>query len=796
MITLKNLQYPLLDRLKNLTARRLFTLLAANVLCLVIVFGVVEMLFSFLPHESARAEHNYFNSGSAKATESVPRTLDLPASQHAVNDIDIQFAIKAHTITTRNNAFQTADENIGIRLEFDPTDAQPTIVVGTGAWYVGFLVPHSFELNRTYQMRIHIHKGRIKCFLDDKEVLSAVDYSLNYAVDKVVVGAGFSQGRLFDGEISGFVISYRAAWEPFAIKALKILLLSWLAINFLLLVWHYKIVLLVGRFLFKDKPSAEVLPSVETMLSGYKSAVRGFLTDIKYILSLLFIVTIGFAYRLVHPAIGADDTCVDRYFEDNYLVAQFRITGYILHKILGVYTLKPFVLDFMSVVMLVASALVFSAVFKMASRSKLHPLTYTIFSCLFVSFPLLFEIFIVVGGNLNICMGYLLVSIALIFAREMLETKRKVYFYLAAVVTYFALACYESFAPVYLCAICILLALNYIFGESDDRRMGRVVTNGFKLLLPLFAAVGIYKVMSIILSSFVHLPNYAATGIAWSSAGFSEVFTGLWKGMVLKFVFSGLVFQPITSLVIAMVSCVVLMIVYVAKYRKVAIVFILLAMLLSLFSLSVLQGYASFYRYCQVFSLFAGFIISLLVHQIISSGCRNALKNAVLVSVSVLIFRQADDLSGWFHVDIMRAEEEQAMARQIAFQIKSEFPAYKPVLFTGGSGISENVNSYLIIKPATWNGRAFTTVASRMMGSDMSGYKFVEGDMTPIYGWAIGAFGEVNAELLKYFRMNGHTFKQGSMEMFVEAIALSQSKPVWPAKGSIFQTPTYVVVHL
>ncbi len=781
--------------IESLTIRKIYFMVFINILVLMSVFFAIEKLSSFMPRESYKVVNGLYNNRSVNLNDNTPKELRVATLPQSINEVDIQFNMKLFSTVGSHNAFQTADDNRGIRFELDPASRRMGLVVGSNQDFSVFWMPKTIEEGRDYNVRFNIVKSKVKIFLDGEEVLSKFDSSLRYEVEKVIVGSGYSQRRPFDGEISDYVMSYGAMWEPLAVKIFKGFLFLTLSLLLALIFLHHKVFVSLRNFVFPEKTNDA---SAQEMLKWYKSTVIEFLKDAKYVLPLLFSAAVGFSFTLTHLSIGADDTSVDRYFDGEYLLAQNRVTGYIVNRVLHVYAVKPFVPDFLSVLLLIVSALIFSAVFKKISKNKLHPLTYTIFTCLFISYPLIFQIFIVMGANLNICLGYLLTSISILFVFEFLEKKRSDKLFKSAVILYFALSCYESFAAVYLCALTSILTLKYLFGDEEDKQIGRVVLNGLILFIPLFAALVIYKVVGSILSSYIHLPNYAATGIAWASNAQTlyETFVGLWKGIALKFILSGFIFQPITSLVIAMIGSVVLAVFYAIKYKKIVIVLIILAMLLSIISLSILQGYATFYRSCQVFSFFTAFVLSLMLHQVINSNYRKHLKNSALILVSILVFRQANDLNNWFFVDYMRSEEEKTIANSIAYQVKSRFDINKPVIFTGGNGISDNINSYLTIKPDSWNGKIFNSIASRMMGYDMSGYKFVEGDMVPVYSWAIGAFGEVNTELLKYFKMNGHTFRQGTMEMFVEAIENSKRKPVWPAKGAIFETPTYIVVHL
>lgn len=794
MKTLKIISEILESLIEKLTIRRIYSFLFINILVLAGVFFAIEKLTSFMPRETYKVAHSLYNNRSINITESIPKALPIRAVSHAINEVDIQFKMKLFSTLGYHNAFQTADDNRGIRFELDPASLRMGLVLGSKHDFSVFLIPKIIEIGRNYDVRFSVRKSRVKIFLDGEEVLSKFDSSLKYEVEKVLVGSGYSQRRPFDGEISGFGMSYGATWEPLFIRILKGSLFLTLSLLFTLILVHHKIFVSIWRFIFPENPNH----ASQAALAWYKFTVMGFLKDAKYLIPLLLSAAIGFSFAMTHFSVGADDTCVDRYFEGGYLLAQNRVTGYLVDKVLHVYAVKPFVPDFLGVLFLITSALIFSAVFKRISRNKLHPLTYTIFTCIFVSYPLIFEIFIVMGANISICLGYALSSFAILFALDALETKRFGSFCKSSIALYFAISCYESFAAVYLCALTIVLTLKYLFGDAKDKYVGKVILTGLTLFIPLIVALVIYKAVESVLVPYINLPNYAATGIAWKSntQTLYQVFIDLWKGVVLKFVYSGLIFQPITSLVLAMISAVILAVFYTVKYKRAAIILIILAMLLSIVSLSILQGYATFYRSCQVFALFTAFVLSLMLHQILSSNGSKYFKNFAVIMISILVFRQANDLNNWFYVDYMRSEEERTMANLIAYQVKSEFNINKPVIFTGGNGISENINSYLTIKPNTWNGKIFNNVASKMMGSDMSGYKFVEGDMVPIYGWAIGAFGEVNTELLKYFRMNGHTFKQGTPEMFNEAIEISRYRPVWPAKGSIFETPAYVVVHL
>lgn len=61
--------------------------------------------------------------------------------------------------------------------------------------------------------------------------------------------------------------------------------------------------------------------------------------------------------------------------------------------------------------------------------------------------------------------------------------------------------------------------------------------------------------------------------------------------------------------------------------------------------------------------------------------------------------------------------------------------------------------------------------------------------------WGVSAFDEVNTELLKFFSYHGYELKQGTKEMYQEALVYSEDMPEWPCSGSIVDKGEYIIVN-
>lgn len=124
----------------------------------------------------------------------------------------IRFKLKADKITQYNNAFQTADLNYGIRLEFT-APSRMTLVAGHTAkrgGIKGFGLTNNFKPGEWYDFEFRFSgSGRIQVLLNRKVILDRNDSTIRVSFSRILVGAGYDAARRFCGEIRDFQIDYR-----------------------------------------------------------------------------------------------------------------------------------------------------------------------------------------------------------------------------------------------------------------------------------------------------------------------------------------------------------------------------------------------------------------------------------------------------------------------------------------------------------------------------------------------------------------------------------------------------------
>jgi hypothetical protein len=156
-----------------------------------------------------------------------------------LREVDIHFKMKVHSIGNYGNVFQTAPLNDGVRLELSSPSTIAAIVKRRDEQEpYGFILTDELKLNTEYRVRIHIDRNdRIRCYLNGA-IAANTKYKdlgkIEYTISEISVGSGFSKARVFDGEISDFVLDYKLfSKKPVAMSLVVIveasLLLSILA---------------------------------------------------------------------------------------------------------------------------------------------------------------------------------------------------------------------------------------------------------------------------------------------------------------------------------------------------------------------------------------------------------------------------------------------------------------------------------------------------------------------------------------------------------------------------------------
>jgi len=507
-------------------------------------------------------------------------------------------------------------------------------------------------------------------------------------------------------------------------------------------------------------------------------------------------VTALFSYFFfwTHPAMGVDDTCVQRYFADGFAPTQGRWTLFLLNKVFHVAEFSPFIVDFAGVAFLVMASVVLCVLFGKLSQNKIPLPALAVFCCAMISYPLIGEVFVYYLHN-GIGLAYLITALAL-WQMFFSEKKRK-YLY-ASLMLSVALSCYESFAMVYI--LCVALAYLLILSCKEKKmRFVDYVKQMCLYMLPLVAGMVLRSVAANLICFLLGREPHMFSlleAVKWIFG--PEVMTHI-KGMVSLFgryyVVNGLANMGVAVYLLAAAAFLVMVCVGAGKQKKGLLLLDGLVVLMTPWLLSVLEGTVIPYRSMQALPVFVGFVAMLSVCLAQKAG--KTVYAIVLLGGVILIYNQAFQLNKAFYVDYLKYEEDVSTCRQIAYDLEKEATLEKPVVFVGKITDYGTVETYAYLPEDTLRYQWITQIR-QMMGSDSeNSYSTVQNFVWyQVFDWGTEAFEGYGTELLRFFKWHGYHLRQATASMYEDAERYADTMAVWPKEGSILETEEYVIIKL
>lgn len=507
-----------------------------------------------------------------------------------------------------------------------------------------------------------------------------------------------------------------------------------------------------------------------SLYTKYSNLVKDFFIKEKLLLVLLSITCLlSYGFTITHFSIGIDDTSFARYYREGGLLSQQRFSGVFLDKIFGFQEFAPFWYDLVAVLLLFCAAIIWCILFKSISNNKLSSGSLIVFSTLFVSYPLINEIFIYMTASISICLGYALSGIALTLAYEYILNKKHIVLGVAsAAIMCFTVALYESFAVVYLCGIFAILILHFLFSNNNESAKGqfsKYLLYIAKFLAILMTGVILSSIVSNLLLYFLKITNMRMSSkhIYWLEAGtLTDKISLLFTNIYHSFIISEVLYIPIIIFSLTFSISLIYAIILSAQRKSFLLFFMMIGLAVSNISLSIIQGIVTPNRACQSFAIFIGFTWMLIFLLLPKVKWQRFLVGCL---VFFIVFTQTRDLSQWFYNDYKRYEQDKMVAYQVSFTIKGKIgDSVKAVVFIGYA------NEYPNIKFNQTNGQS-------------------------VVRWGGYAFGEHSTELYKFLEMNGQYFTRPTEAQFDKANSRASSMPVWPSDGSVKEFDDFVVVR-
>lgn len=512
---------------------------------------------------------------------------------------------------------------------------------------------------------------------------------------------------------------------------------------------------------------------------------------------LVLTVIIGYGFYLLFPSIGIDDLARERYAAGE-MFAQGRFSSTLLRYALFWANDIPVVKDFIAVILLFCAAIVLGAVIKYATGDKLPCYLYTAFSCLFVSYPLINEIYIYNGANLNVSLGYLLTGLSLLLAECVLEkpgkTKTALYTAINCVIWVFLMSLYESFAFVYVVLVCGVLILKNLSGEKE-MKLPECLKSIAVYAFPLIVGIAVEFLLGKILIAALGIEgggvgaNKTALGALTSVSGIISTVYAIFR----QHFFAGFWYFPIGLFALCIIASLILCITLCIRKKNALYLLYFAGIYFGLFAMGLIKAGDLKYRICQAHGIFVPFTLMLLTYCIIvgSRKLRNdkAAKAIQAITVSLcaaLVLAQSLALWQYFKNDYRRWQEEKAALISIGEELdKIPSTREKPVIFLGEYTLSDEIMDDKFVRRDDPLYEAIMNLRGAF-GGELTTTDYDEtyvlyraqGQNGSVITWGVDAFDECNTELLNIMEYLGYNYKQGSYERFTELSVMNFGKDV------------------
>ena len=545
-------------------------------------------------------------------------------------------------------------------------------------------------------------------------------------------------------------------------------------------------------------------------MKEYRKELECFLKDKLYIVCLIVIALMAYGFSATNITVGIDDLECDRYIGSrNELLAAGRFGWLFWNKLFGFnnrYVENNFVYEVAGVVLLIWAAMNLCILMKNVTSDKISMTAYTIFSCSLISYPLMNEIWEYTGVNISICGAVVFVSFALLLTRSQLLNGFDIRKFLGcSVLLMIVCAGYESVAVVYVFLVFGLLFLQVIFETEKKETMSSLIRQGLFYAGPLAVGVILRTVVHRSLLFILHISplKNGDTNIWWGKLPVKQVISDVLRGIIKEYFVKGIIYFPITELIVCVVVFLIIGIVLWKQKKNQAYWLPAIGMLISLVLLTLIQGRASHYRSCQVFAFFVAFVMMLTYTLLKNSKKRwiKAFSVAVVVFSSVICIHQASTMNYYSTMNYLRSEEEKRVICDIGNTLSKEYDFEKPVIFTGSFTLSEDLRQRVMIdkEDIRWLyfSKAYGLFSDKDIYNGEEYRKLPNTNVNSVIQWGMSAFGGQKG-LEKLFRFYGFDYHAAnySIRNDAEEYVKQHGIQAYPEDGYIVEREDYIIVNM
>ena len=497
---------------------------------------------------------------------------------------------------------------------------------------------------------------------------------------------------------------------------------------------------------------------------------------------LLFYTFGGYGFSMLNRTVGVDDLATPLYVDDTVWLAELRWGAVLWKRIFSFGANVPFLDKFLSVCFLMLAGTALGCIFYAVNGRRQYVWLYTVTACSFITYPIISEIWEFTCGGTLIVPGDFFCTFALLLfllcglpgvtqdaripvsgadgsagsagrkATPSADTKtapaknrtaprgrysprtffpgkdavRKIL--IAGVLLTPLISSAESIAPVYVCAVLILLFYRYCVRHLSPEDKTAWFREGIYFALPLIIAFVLRLVVGYGIMAVMHLhyQHTGATRIAWPLTG--EEIAALLKDVLIQYGVASLVNLPITIFIVCTLLFAARCFVLAFRRRSPLPVFLGICIGISLFLITLIQGTVMYYRTAITLMVFCAFVFYLHAEDFykwINDGILQRKRFRVLLGrcgIALLLFitwRQAAHLHRFLALNNLRYDNEAAVMHQICSRLSTEFDTEKPLIFVGDFSNGNYSYEQTHDMGNTWNGRLYRKIRNKLDGTEL-----------------------------------------------------------------------------
>ncbi len=555
-------------------------------------------------------------------------------------------------------------------------------------------------------------------------------------------------------------------------------------------------------------------------MKEWQQSLRKLLKNKYYLPVLALAAAAAYGFMVTHQTVGIDDTPYAYYFEEGLAAIVGRWVLFLANKVLHFAEFAPFLTDLAGVLLLMAAVTVWTVLFVRILGSKAPAWGCVLFAALFMTNPLLAEIypyFLHNGASLGyLCCGVSLCALWMGLPGGEKDKRKPLYVLLSAVLLWIAIGCYESFMVVWLMGVLLVLLAERMVQTKRPVFLSIVCAGAGAAAALLLRSVMINLVVKVFSLEYLKgeaIQRSLTEMLGWmqGAEARAEFMMSLKRMFVLYGAFA-YAYYPIFLLVLAGAFLGVYALIRTVKNRDLWILVLTAGCYIVPFFLVLIEGKATLYRSAQFVPLLtasSALMLSMAADTYARRSHRNsfdkllrrAVNPVVGVLLAVFLINQCIDMNSWFYVDYLKYEDAKNTMNRIDYELEQNFDVSKPVVFTGTYHLPESIvdRAYVDFGSETFFkiNRLTGLIDEHLLEKYYREYG-VWVAQTPslsVLDWARYAF-DSDEEMVRFFAMHGHSIRPLlDLDRYEEAEKFSLDLPDFPAAGSIVDRGDYLIVH-